>query len=139
MFTMGELLVDFFVWRQEWNVGLATIDDQHKTIIADLGSIYEAITRHESRTAATQKINKLIADSGTHFLDENVFMINQNYPAINEHVKHHELFMGTLKDFKYSYDPSQIDAMHKALLKIKEWFVKHILEYDKLYMEHIYV
>jgi hypothetical protein len=40
---------------------------------------------------------------------------------------------------KKSYNTNDISIIQNELLKINAWLVKHILEYDKLYMERVYI
>lgn len=131
--------MDFPTWHEELRIGIEAVDQQHKMMMADIRHIDDAVVTHQSRTEVIHRMNKLLTDSELHFRDEDILMLNQNYPAINEHVRQHELFIGRLHDLKITYSPSEIETVHRELVDIEAWFVKHILEYDKLYMEHMYV
>ena len=81
-----------FIWTEELNIGVEAIDKQHKTMVSDIGIINDVITKHSNKIIVHEMFDKLITNSKLHFLEEDNLMLIYNYPAINEHVKQHEIF-----------------------------------------------
>ena len=128
-----------FIWTEELNIGVEAIDKQHKTMVSDIGIINDVITKHSNKIIVHEMFDKLITNSKLHFLEEDKVMLIYNYPAASEHVKQHEIFIDMINNCKRSYVPSEIGKIQKELLQLHDWLVKHILEYDKQYMERIYI
>jgi hemerythrin len=137
--AIEEQPVNSFLWTEGLQIGVESLDTQHKVMISDIGSIHDSITERTDLLLMNDLFDKLITSSTLHFLEENKLMLLHNYPAFNDHVKQHEIFIDMINNCRYSYNPKAISKIQNELLKLYDWLVKHILDYDKLYMEHFYI
>jgi hemerythrin len=133
------LIVESLTWHEELHIGVESVDKQHKTILSDLENIYNLVSNHASPIIVKEILDELRAHSKSHFADEENLMLIYNYPAINNHVKQHELFIEIIDNCKESCTARETGALQKEVLDMLICLKKHILEYDKQYMEHFYI
>jgi hemerythrin-like metal-binding protein len=64
-------------------------------------------------------------------------MEKSNFPEIEEHLNQHELFMQKIEEFKVTLNYENKTLSKQMLDFLQKWFLNHIPEYDRLYIDHI--
>jgi hemerythrin-like metal-binding protein len=75
-------------------------------------------------------IRELIVYMTQTFHDENILMMQTNYPAFMEHAKSHQQFMKTVEEFLLDYERGDRDLGFKIFVFLKEWIRDHISKLD---------
>lgn len=115
-----------FQWSDEYSVGDADIDNQHKMIIEIANSLNEELSVEEVKAI----LLKLVHHSKDHFLCEEKMMESMDYPDLEEHRKLHTEMVTTLADFclkKYE-SPEEVHEFRKF---VYNWIIDHLLHHDK--------
>ena len=131
--------MESFTWNEKLKIGVESVDKQHMTILTYLEKSYNLVSERSSNVIVKELLDEMRAHSQTHFtFEENLMLIN-NHPTIYNHVKQHEIFIEKIDNCKYSCITREMGVMQKELLEMKAWLMNHILEFDKLYLEHFYI
>jgi hemerythrin len=87
------------LWQEEYSVEIYEIDKQHKEILALVRDLSKLCAIDDKETYETFKIMLLNAFEyiKNHFLTEEKYMEENNYPALNEHKEMHEKMVLEIK------------------------------------------
>ena len=55
------------VWDEKYSVGIEVIDEQHKKIIATVGSLLDAMQQGQTKDILADIIHAMVMYAGTHF------------------------------------------------------------------------
>lgn len=70
----------FFEWKNEYSVGIAKIDGQHKALVGFLNELFEAMRAGKGKDALDAVMKNLVEYTKTHFATEENFMKQYKYP-----------------------------------------------------------
>ncbi len=120
---MGKL-----AWNETLSVGIALIDEQHKTWIDRFNTLAGAIAEHGAERQIAVTLGFMLDYTHFHFATEEKYMTAHNYPGLAEHLLKHEELRGTLTDLVRDFEedgPTEIlaDAINMFL---GNWLIKHI-------------
>ena len=124
---------EFMPWKEEYNLGIELIDDQHKKLVSIINDLYSAFYRKDSNTMLFKILCEMETYSHQHFAtEENYFKITM-YKNQSEHILSHNEFRHKAKDFKQQFQSGQ-PITFRLINYLKEWLLKHILKEDKEYV-----
>jgi len=128
-----------FKWREDFNVNVSKIDEQHKELfnignfLYDLMSIKDDIDRYDEIMTALHKLRDYAI---YHFETEEKLMLEHGYPKYEEHKSQHDAFIAKIN----SLDDDLIDMDQRTvemdlLIFVANWIEQHILRTDMEYKE----
>lgn len=119
-------------WDQSLSVGVAAIDEQHKTWIKYLNDVAEAIEKVQGPKRVAEALTFLMDYTKQHFGAEEKAMQEQGYPDMAAHVAKHAELKKTLADLEEEY--REEGATHILADSINtfmgSWLVTHIKDVD---------
>ncbi|MBF0338935.1 MAG: hemerythrin family protein [Nitrospirae bacterium] len=122
-------------WTDDLSVGVTSIDDQHKELIATINNLLKAIESKDAKDGVQKVVDFLRQYVETHFAMEETLMTRIKYPddKFLEHEAQHTLFWEGFNElvevFKKDHSsPAMINTIERALV---QWFVDHICKTDK--------
>lgn len=120
-------------WTPNLSVGVATIDDQHKTWFEKAEKLFEAGKNNQAKEYVGELLGFLDDYTKKHFADEEKYMLSIHYPAYEEQKAAHKLFIGQLTKLRNDYAASggNILVIMNANMMVLEWLTKHISNMDK--------
>ena len=122
-------------WKNEYSVGIKTVDKQHQLIMSSFANIVNSIHSELAWSAIHYSILELKELALRHFAVEDALMELFGYPKITEHQTNHENFMNRLEEI---LNISIRKSANKELLALlEEWKSKHILGADMDYAKFI--
>lgn len=123
-------------WRNEYSVGVKLIDDQHKHFFAILDEVYDCFSSIDSAREMRGLIEKLLEHTHVHFGTEEAYFDQFHCVDIaeGEHRERHREFTAKVLDLKRRYESGQPDLMADMVDLMENWFIQHIMVYDKKYM-----
>jgi len=92
--------MDFLEWNESFSVGIASIDEEHKGLIALINRLYEGIKENKQDQVLGPIFNELGDYTRSHFAHEEELFARYGYPKAEEHALKHALLVGELKDLK---------------------------------------
>lgn len=130
-------------WREDWAIGIATIDDDHRMLADTLMDICLRFCPESSagRTSAPEgelldALDALGERVRAHFQREEAFMRAIGYERLGEHVREHAVLMGELKSMLRDCRDRDLrvfdDATHEI---VHHWLLAHILGADRAFAD----
>jgi hemerythrin len=122
-----------FDFDKEFKLGIALIDREHIQLVDMLNKTYSLIGEEKKDEARKYFSETLSAYINEHFANEEKFMENIGYPALEEHRKIHENFKKSFNDLKPLIETDNDPAFRKALTDAFTWIIGHIGKTDRKY------
>ena len=122
-------------WRDEYSVGIAEIDDQHKGVIDLFAVIDAAIDNREGWSDVFFKLEKLREHARFHFALEESLMRMHGYPKQAEHVDHHKHFMDKLDQLQMTTLSRQVTM--NTISYLNHWYADHMQTQDRDFVRYI--
>lgn len=123
-------------WSDSYRIGLAEIDDQHKTLIDLMNDLWTAIAVNANAQDYEKILQRLEQYTVAHFSAEEVMMRDIGFPDFDKHQAAHRHFVKRLQD-----ESKRVQRGEKLSLDIlhflRDWLVNHILVNDKAYAAYI--
>ena len=122
-----------FIWKDEWAIGNATIDAQHKQLFKAINDLLDACSSGQGRAKLEPTLQFLIDYTNKHFNDEEKIQQQCNYPDAPNHKKLHIAFKSTVQGLaqKLLTEGSSIAIVAKVNSDLGDWLVKHVQREDK--------
>jgi len=77
-------------WRDDYRVGVALIDAEHRYLIGLINEFHEEYVGGAARRQTLLILNRLVAYAEQHFHHEESLMQESGYPRLGRHQKLHE-------------------------------------------------
>lgn len=122
-----------FVWSDEYSVGIAEIDEQHKTLFLMVDKLHEAITQKAGSAACRVILNELVDYTHVHFALEQTLMRIGKYPEYEEHCRLHKDLVVEVEALQQKIASGRAAISFELLQFLRNWLTKHILSEDKKY------
>ena len=120
-------------WTPNLSVGVAQIDDQHKTWFEKAELLFEAGKNNQAKEYVGSLLKFLDEYTKKHFADEERYMLSIKYPGYNEQKTAHTAFIAQLDKLRKDYDTSggNLMVILNANQMVLDWLTKHISNLDK--------
>lgn len=124
----------FMPWQDEFSVGIALIDEQHRWLVDVTNDLYQEMSSTTvNRPLVGEILDGLMNYTVNHFIVEEELFARHNYPQRVAHKAMHDhltkVVMGILTDFERG-----MEVQEAVLELLKNWLTHHILEEDKAYV-----
>lgn len=124
---------DFLVWKDEYSVGINSIDLQHKKLINLINQLQTAVKYSTGEDFEREALNELVDYTKTHFTYEEGMMEQNGYPDFEAHKTQHVNMIKKVEEVLAEYEKDSDTAMENALNYLSEWLINHINGTDKEY------
>ena len=121
------------IWRREFSVNVASLDNQHKELFALTGKLAKSIRNNEGEKSTNLILNELVKYAEFHFKYEEDFFHKYNYPDAENHIKFHRSFENKVTGFKFISESDKQHLPHRVVSFLYEWLTAHILKEDMGY------
>lgn len=129
----------YFKWKDEYSVGIETIDNQHKHLfelggrIVDLADANDDFDHYDEIMEVIQELKDYTV---YHFGFEEDLMQKYAYNDYETHKFHHFFAVKKIHKFEEEdFDENQKDAVMKMVAFISDWVTNHILQEDQKYKD----
>jgi hemerythrin len=129
---------DSVVWDDIYSVGFEPIDNQHKELVKMTNDLFESCKQGGAVAdkAFLQTIKKAADYARNHFSEEDRYMLQADYPKLNEHRKLHDDFLTTVGTAIQEFNTEKTKPIDLARF-LKKWLLTHIAEKDKQYVPYL--
>ncbi|WP_210396335.1 bacteriohemerythrin [Motiliproteus sediminis] len=126
-----------YLWRDEYAMGDAEVDAQHRKLFALLDQLYEAVCVGEGQDAVGGVLEELLAYTREHFHQEEVVMREIQYPGLEQHQREHEKLMAEVRHQLETFRRGERIVSIELLEFMNNWLGNHILKSDRLVSDFI--
>ena len=129
-------MTEKIVWTSEFEIGIASIDGQHKRLVEYIGEMQDALEAENSLLKAKLILVKIVAYTKAHFAHEEKLFEKHGYPLNDDHVQHHNGLIDQVLSYKKKLDDGDPSVPEGLLNFLITWLKNHILVEDKKYVAH---
>lgn len=128
----------FVQWSDDYLVGIAAIDNDHKTLFALVNRLHDRIKAGDGEDAVGDALDGLVDYIDTHFAREERYMEECGYPDIIPHAQKHRDLARTVHSLKTLFEDDPREIENDAILRfLKNWLTNHILKADMDYVPYV--
>ena len=124
-------------WDDKYSVKVEEIDKQHKGLIDQVNKLHNAMKSGHGSDVVVEIIDELIKYSDSHFVTEENYMKEANYPQLKDHRQEHIKFREEVEKIKAKAEESTVGLSLKLLRFISEWLTNHFAGEDQKYVPYI--
>ena len=130
----------FVSWDTSYDVGVPSVDKQHRHLVDLINSLYNACLGERAELDETfRDVMKDLVDYVIfHFKDEESIMEQINYPGVKEHKQKHELFVKEILKSANAYTHGRQLVPNSFARFLRDWLFNHILIDDKAWARHYF-
>lgn len=123
-------------WKDEYNIGIQLIDNQHKGFIEIFNRLYESFMERKPELVLTGVLKQLEAYTEFHFSTEEAYFDEFCYAEFEFHKSQHQLFRDRLLDLRNRFLAGKEHEQLTAELvdMLDNWFIHHIRTEDPKYV-----
>ena len=122
-------------WDDSMSVGVASLDAQHKELIATADEFAKAFFDGNSQQVMGRILSRLIAFTKTHFQAEENLMIQYGFEGFYQHREEHKELTRQILELQERHENGDRNVPVETFNFLRIWFMHHILEIDMLYKE----
>ena len=123
----------FLEWKDEYSVGLDSIDQQHRKLISLINQLTTAVEYSTGEEFEREALAELVDYTKTHFTYEEGLMEDNGYPDFEAHRAQHRAMIAEVEAVLAEYEKDHDTAMRRAVDYLKGWLIHHINGTDKQY------
>lgn len=122
-----------FEWKNEYSVGILTIDNQHRELVKMVNQLNNAMKEGKGKEVISSILRQLASYTINHFNYEEKLFAKYNYPDKDHHISIHEKLKSdvtaTLNDVESGKPVSAVQLFSF----LQNWLITHIQGEDKKY------
>lgn len=124
----------FMPWSEALQLGIESIDDQHKWLVNATNQLHDEINQPSpDRAIIGQILEGLVEYTMNHFLMEEDLFLRLDYPETTGHKAEHDGFTSRTMNLLMQFEDGA-DLGSEALELLKNWLQHHILQVDRAYV-----
>lgn len=129
-------------WDKHYELGIVSIDNQHKELIRIAGELSELLTEAAEGDDIYDDMVRLIEEirdyTVVHFEFEEALFRKHGYPHIEEHMNEHRKLIEEINELDFrAVDEDQVAYGKKILNMLITWVFKHISGSDFKYRDYL--
>ena len=123
--------MSMFEWKQDYSLGHADIDGQHKRLFELASDLHSAMTQGKGKDTLSKTLANLVSYTKMHFATEERLMQTHHYPEYAEHKAAHDALTARVLEFQKEFDAGRVGMTVQLLQFLKDWLQHHIAETDR--------
>jgi hemerythrin len=129
-------------WTEDLAIGVSTIDSQHKELFKRINNLVAAIKQHRCKEEIDGTLKFLDDYARFHFTEEEKRMQEAGYGGLEEHRKHHAVYLRNISELKEQASLPRVQGASYDLSAttnqvVVDWIVDHIMKIDKQFGEYM--
>lgn len=128
-------------WKEEYEIGIQMIDEQHKRLFEIGNTVYELLENYildDKYDKIVKIISELKEYTKYHFNTEEQLMIKIKYPKYFRQKVAHDDFIAKIEEIDLQdVDENQEKYIREILLFVFDWILEHIVKQDKDITAHM--
>lgn len=129
--------MDIIKWRDSYETGIASMDDQHKKLIELINRLYREIRNPESKDAISDVLDEMDQYAEMHLQEEEALLENNEYPDLVSHVEFHRSYRDKVETLIAESKGGNEKVINETYTFLRKWWMEHIVTHDKEYGEFL--
>jgi len=121
------------IWKEDYSVGVAEIDRQHKKLIDMINTLHQAMSQGKGKQVVDAVLADLVNYCATHFKAEEKLMADAGYPELENHREKHQKMTQKVLALQAEVKAGKKTITMEVMRFLEQWLDKHILGTDKKY------
>lgn len=127
-----------YQWKDEYLVGVETIDAQHQLFFEKVNEFERLKTQGKSKELIEGMIDFLDSFAKQHFFDEEVYMKKHGFPDLEHQSLLHMQFTLKVESLKNRINIEPTDQLvDEVSAYVGDWLIHHVVELDHLFADYI--
>lgn len=126
----------FITWNEFYELGIETIDEQHKKLVDIINNLYDAFMEGKAQDIIDTTLAEMEAYADYHFKTEEQLFTGHGYPETEAHIALHTKFFEQTNIYKGEYGAGKENIHYKLLDYLKDWLLNHIQGADVKYKDY---
>ena len=122
--------MSLITWKDEFSVGVAAVDLEHRELIELIDGLDADIQEHATQTTVVETLGEIYARISAHFALEEKIMRKAGYDGFATHKHDHERLLDELLDVIDSVDDAGHYDRERLSLDLERWFSDHFRTHD---------
>jgi len=127
----------FIDWREDYNLGIKEIDDQHQKMVEIINRLFEL--SNENEIDNQEKIETVLKEASDyavyHFATEEKYFDLFKYEKSESHIDIHNKYRAKIKELSEKYQQTKDKTVFFELTDfLQDWWVWHINNTDREYV-----
>lgn len=127
----------FITWTEQLSVGIESIDNQHKNLLAIINDLNDAMVANAADEIMQQIFERLTHYTVEHFAYEEELFDRYGYEGSPAHKAQHEALIGTVVVLKSKMESESNRLGIEVMEFLKRWLTDHILKTDMDYAKEL--
>lgn len=127
-------MMGMFEWKNEYSVGISSIDSQHQKLFAIARELYTAMSAGRGKAALALILDRLVQYTTAHFGHEERLMRLNDYADFAQHKAQHDALTKQVLTFQTEFEAGRVTMTVQLLQFLKDWLEKHIKVSDFAYV-----
>jgi len=125
-------------WKNEYKLDIPVIDAQHKQLFRFNEELQNAMAKGIKVSSINTLLTQIKQYAARHFVMEEKYMEDSNYPEIQEQKDAHAAFVTRFSEIQEEFNkqgitPTLVDQIHNELIK---WINEHITGLDQIFGDY---
>jgi hemerythrin len=126
-------LMPIMSWDPSLDVGVSSMNQEHREILDVMNAIYDARSRGEEGKTVNDLVARLGAVCVRHFKDEEAYMERTGYPDLDRHRQLHERLLAQFGQHAEAIKAAHGKPSDEFFNFLKFWLTSHIKGIDVKY------
>lgn len=123
----------FYSWTDNMQIGIASIDDDHKRLVRLIDGLHEAMAKGHGKAVLGATLDELIHYTKDHFQREEQLMQRAGYHGYEEHKREHDQLVKEVLALRERFQAGNGMLSVQVLGFLRDWLTTHIMRSDKRY------
>lgn len=128
--AMGAPQDELFPWREEYYVGIAFADAQHRQLADIINRLHQALVDGQERSMIAATLDELIRYTQAHFVVEEEVLHHCGYPDFLAHHSQHKRLANAVLAFYQMLMSNEMEMTAHAADFLKQWMGEEIMDID---------
>ena len=121
------------IWNDSYSVGIRSLDEQHKKLIAMANQLHEAMGAGKGKEVVEPVLTEMLDYTRQHFTAEEKLLEKYNYPGLGEQKREHEAFFKKVTEMQAELKQRNLTLSIEVSQYLRSWITNHIMGIDKKY------
>jgi hemerythrin-like metal-binding protein len=120
-------------WRDQYSVGIPSIDAEHKKLIGLINDLHAAMLDGHGKEVMGKILDGLAAYTIAHFSREERLMQSHRFSGFERHKAEHDKLVKRVQDLQQTYRAGTASISVEVMTFLQNWLIGHIVGMDKQY------